>query len=83
MFKETILYDIVCDECCSDYCTETDFAGMRSKEDVLECAKDEDWVEDNDKHYCPDCWNTMQEELEEQCKNTALEEEHLFKTITR
>lgn len=83
MIKEVTVYTVVCDGCGEDYCHGTEYCGFPAEEDAINYALDEGWTAEDDKHYCPDCWRPIQEEHEEECKQTALEEEHNFKQATK
>ncbi len=63
MFKEVeIIYTVICDECGLDCCDDTPYIGWKKKEDVLEAAKEECWLEINGRHVCPTCWHKVYEE---------------------
>ena len=83
MFKEVKIYTIKCDECDFDVLSYSTSLGYRTTDDALSFAINEGWTETDGKHYCPECTAFIQEELEEECKQTALEEEHDYKQATR
>ncbi len=50
-------YTIVCDNCKKISTDQFDICGWNDKDYALECAKDDNWIECEDKHYCPDCYH--------------------------
>ena len=56
MIKELTMYTIVCDSCGKDVNKDADYSCWDDKEYALDIAFEFDWVNDDDKHYCPDCY---------------------------
>jgi hypothetical protein len=51
MIKEIKFYSIECD-CCKNLCDSRIDLGP-----ALLCAFDSDWIEHEEKHYCPKCYS--------------------------
>lgn len=65
MIRPVTLYEGVCDGCGKQL--EYDDGAITAwgdKLDVSELMQDSDWLEINDKHYCPDCYE-YNDELDE------------------
>jgi len=58
MIKEIPMYTVICDGCGKNSCDIWDYAGWKKKKNALACAKGADWIEKNNKHYCPDCYSS-------------------------
>lgn len=56
MYKEFQTFTLICDNCGKDSNAECEYCGWDDKDYVLDCAKEDNWIEENDKHYCPDCY---------------------------
>lgn len=63
MIVQEIFYGVKCDRCREIY-EAGDYAYYSEKNSVIEDATDNDWIEQNGKHYCPDCY-TLDEETDE------------------
>lgn len=50
------MYTILCDNCGKDACEDTEYAAWGDPNIVLEWSC-ENWVQEGDKHYCPDCFS--------------------------
>lgn len=51
--KET-LYTVKCDNCQKQYQSD-DFGFWLDKNDALECAQEDGWTKEKNKHYCSKC----------------------------
>lgn len=56
MFKEIPMYTVICDSCGTNSSDGCEYAGWQHSDFALECAKDSDWIEHKENHYCPDCY---------------------------
>lgn len=56
MIKEVIMYTIVCDNCGKDVNKDAEYSAWNDKNYAEEVAMESDWIKENDKHYCPDCF---------------------------
>ncbi len=56
MIKEMTMYTAVCDECGQQLNVGDEIIAWNDKGYAEDIAMDSDWVTDNDKHYCPDCY---------------------------
>lgn len=56
MVKEVTMYTVVCDGCGKDANEGTEFAGWNNKSYTEDVAIDADWIKQDEKHYCPDCY---------------------------
>lgn len=54
MINEVKAYILECDNCKVLY--EDDYSIWVSETDALDSAKENDWIEYEGKHYCPDCY---------------------------
>ncbi len=59
MIKNEIVYGIKCDRCHEMYEDSDDISFFFNQQEVLEFAKDSDWIEKNGKHYCPSCYERL------------------------
>jgi len=64
MIRDVTAFTIQCDECYKDFSEDSIYAIFVTAEDAELYAEDSDWHIEDGKHYCYDCWNTIQEELE-------------------
>jgi hypothetical protein len=56
MIKKVEMYTVICDGCGKDSNSDTAYAAwsdITGAEDVAACS---DWEKDDEKHYCPDCY---------------------------
>lgn len=56
MIYEEIMYGIKCDRCHKIYENCDGCTVSSEKHDMEESACEDDWYEENGKHYCPDCY---------------------------
>lgn len=56
MIKEIIMYTIICDGCGKDVCEGSGFGGWNDAGYVKDIAMEEDWISEDGKHYCTDCY---------------------------
>lgn len=56
MIKEEKMFTIICDGCGRDVCEGTEFSAWNDAGYVQDEAKEENWINEDDKHYCPDCY---------------------------
>ncbi len=62
MIKEILIYKIVCDKCKKDSTEGTEYAGWTDISTALDVAFDADFKVIEDKHYCDDCFETIDED---------------------
>ena len=55
MIKQVIYYDIICDRCGKSFSEESEMC-YTDKDSALMVAEQSEWIDINDKHYCPDCY---------------------------
>ena len=56
MLKEVKMYTVVCDNCGKDVNKDAEYSAWNDKNYAVEVAMESDWIKENDKHYCPDCF---------------------------
>ena len=56
MLKEVKMYTVVCDNCAKDVNKDAEYSAWNDKRYAEEVAMEADWIKENDKHYCPDCF---------------------------
>ena len=56
MLKEVKMYTVVCDNCGKDVNKDAEYSAWNDKNYAGEVAMESDWIKENDKHYCPDCF---------------------------
>ena len=56
MIKELTIYTVICDSCGKDSADGTDYAGWNDKEFTVECAMEDNWIKEDENHYCPECY---------------------------
>lgn len=61
MFVQRIFYGVKCDKCGIQY-EEGEYSYWWAEYESIESAKDEGWIEKDDKHYCQDCHEVEDEE---------------------
>ena len=57
MIKEFKCYTLLCDNCGADVNEDSEVSGWDSEEYNYDIAGESDWIEHEDKHYCPDCYS--------------------------
>lgn len=55
MIKEVTYYDIICDRCGKSLTEESEMC-YPDKNSALMVAEQSEWMDINDKDYCPDCY---------------------------
>ena len=56
MLKEVKMYTVVCDNCGKDVNKNAEYSAWNDKIFAEEVAMEADWIKENDKHYCPKCY---------------------------
>lgn len=56
MIKPVTMYTVICDRCGLDGNSGNGIAAWSTAESAWDVARDCDWAEIADKHYCPDCY---------------------------
>lgn len=61
MFKKVDMYIVICDRCGKNASEDNEYSDLESfvwadKEAAWDDAREGDYEEINDKHYCSDCW---------------------------
>ena len=57
MLQKVEMYTIVCDHCQKDIGSEDEYSCWNDDSYAETNATESDWLRDNDKHYCPDCYS--------------------------
>ena len=65
MIKEIPMYTAVCDNCKVDVNEGADIAAWDNKSFVVECTQNAGWYQDEDKHYCEDCYTINEDDTVE------------------
>lgn len=55
MIKEVTMYTVICDNCGTDCNARTDYSCWADKSTAKELASYSDWIEHENKDYCPYC----------------------------
>lgn len=50
------MYTVVCDNCGKDSNADSDFSCWNDEDWAQELAMESDWIKEEDKYYCPDCY---------------------------
>ena len=57
MIKEVKSYSLICDNCNEIYIENcNDYSIWLDESTAIEDAMNEDWIENEGKHYCPNCY---------------------------
>lgn len=56
MLKEVKMYTVVCDNCGKDVNKDAEYSAWNDKRRAEEVATESDWIKENDKNYCPNCF---------------------------
>jgi hypothetical protein len=56
MIQEITMYTIICDGCKKDVCEGTGYSAWSDAGYVQDVVMEEDWITDDGKHYCADCF---------------------------
>ena len=62
MIKEFKCYTLLCDNCGADVNEGSEVSGWDSEEYNYDTAGESDWIDYEDKHYCPDCYSFNDED---------------------
>lgn len=57
MIKTVEMYTVICDGCGKDVNKGEEYSCWNDEGYARETAIEADWHEDDDKHYCPDCYS--------------------------
>jgi hypothetical protein len=57
MIQKVEMYTVICDNCKIDAAFEDEYSCWSEINFAVENAKDCDWIEEDDKHYCPKCYS--------------------------
>jgi hypothetical protein len=71
MIQEVKMYTVVCDNCGKDANEGAEYSCWNDKQYAQDSAMEDDWLTEEDKHYCPDCFSYGDED------------ELIIKTITK
>lgn len=56
MIKEITTYTVICDNCGKDLFSDSEYTGFSDAGYVEFEASESDWMENDGKHYCTDCY---------------------------
>ena len=56
MIKEIKCYTLICDNCGADVIKSNRYTKEPDAKFCIGIAIENDWIEHEDKHYCPDCY---------------------------
>lgn len=56
MIKERTMYTVICDNCKYDIGSNSEYSCWNDNSYARENAMESEWLEQDDKHYCPDCF---------------------------
>ena len=56
MIKEVTMYTVVCDNCGKDVNQNAEYSCWNDKGFAQDIAIASHWINEDDKHYCPDCF---------------------------
>jgi len=57
MIKEVKMYTLICDRCGKDVNEDCDISAWSDIEPSIDNAYNEGWCLEDDKHYCPNCYD--------------------------
>lgn len=57
MYKEIPMYTVICDCCGADSSEDSEYSAWNDKDFALDCAKEDNWIEHEEKHYCSNCYH--------------------------
>ena len=49
------MYTVICDNCGADHNEGAEYSAWSDQEYAKDCSLDDDWIEVDDKNYCPEC----------------------------
>ena len=50
------MFTVICDNCGADANSNCEYSCWNDKDIAIEMAKECNWIEEKDKHYCDNCW---------------------------
>jgi hypothetical protein len=56
MIEKVEMYTVVCDNCGEDVASGQEYSCWNDKSYAEDNAVDSDWHKEDDKHYCPNCF---------------------------
>lgn len=56
MIVTEIFYGVKCDRCGTICESGDDYQYWPDEDSAIECAENDDWIEEKGKHYCPNCY---------------------------
>ena len=56
MTQEVKMFTVVCDNCGKDSNEGTEYSCWTDESQAREVASNSDWINEDDKDYCPDCF---------------------------
>lgn len=56
MIKTIEMYTVICDNCGVSVFDGCDYDGFSDENYVEQTAEESNWVNDDEKHYCPSCY---------------------------
>jgi hypothetical protein len=57
MIQEVKMYTVICDCCGKDVNKDAEYSCWSDEEFAEDIAMESDWLKEEDKHYCPDCFS--------------------------
>lgn len=57
MIKEVKMYTVICDNCGKDCNADSEYSCWSDDTFARDCAMEDDWITEGDKHYCPQCYS--------------------------
>jgi hypothetical protein len=57
MIKEIPMYTAICDGCGKDSNEGAEYSAWNDQGFAFECAQEDNWIEHEHNHYCPDCYH--------------------------
>jgi len=51
------MFTVICDNCGKDSSEDCDYSAWNDQDYAWDCAKEDDWIEVENKHYCNDCYS--------------------------
>jgi hypothetical protein len=57
MLKELTMYTVICDNCGKDVNEDSEFSAWSDKTYAEDVAMEANWIDEDDKHYCDDCFS--------------------------
>lgn len=56
MVKQVTMFTIICDNCGRDVNEGQEYSCWNDKGYAEDIAMEADWIKEDDKHFCPDCY---------------------------